>query len=197
MLTTYERHEIFLGMLPQIQEQANFAFRHHRREAREELIAETVATCWVSFVRLVERGKMEAVAPTPLVQYAIRHVRVGRRVGTPNNGDDVSSEYAQRRRGFELERLPIHRQARKGVWRELLIESRKAGPADTAASRLDFAAWLRSLPKRLRQIADTLAAGETTNTVARKFALSAGRVSQLRRELEQRWRDFQGDATFG
>lgn len=50
----------FLSLLPQIQEQARFAFRHEGAEQRDELIAEVVANCWVAFVRLVDRGLMDA-----------------------------------------------------------------------------------------------------------------------------------------
>jgi len=38
-----------------------------------------------------------------------------------------------------------------------------------------------------------LATGETTNAAAKKFRISAGRISQLRRELEESWKKFQGD----
>lgn len=50
----------FLSLLPQIQEQARFAFRHTGAEQRQELIAEVVANCWAAFVRLVDRGLMDA-----------------------------------------------------------------------------------------------------------------------------------------
>jgi hypothetical protein len=46
----------FLSLLPQIQEQARFAFRREGGEQREELIAEVVANCWAALVRLVDRG---------------------------------------------------------------------------------------------------------------------------------------------
>jgi hypothetical protein len=45
-------------------------------------------------------------------------------------------------------------------------------------------------------VAETLANGETTKTTAKRFRVSAGRISQLRRELQQRWQDFQGEAVF-
>ncbi|MEA1949813.1 MAG: hypothetical protein U9N87_00395, partial [Planctomycetota bacterium] len=72
------------------------------------------------------------------------------------------------------------------------VEDRSATPADVAASRIDFAAWLRSLSGRYRKIATALATGETTAKVAKMFRLSRGRVSQLRRELKESWQVFQG-----
>ena len=81
----------------------------------------------------------------------------------------------------------------QGQWREILVEDRKAGPAETAAARIDTVAWLKSLPRRKRAIAKALARGEATNTVARMFALSAGRISQIREEFRQSWQTFQGE----
>jgi hypothetical protein len=42
-------------------------------------------------------------------------------------------------------------------------------------------------------MAETLALGHRTQDVARKFKVSAGRVSQLRRDLAGSWRKFVGE----
>ena len=185
------REDRFLEMLPQIRDQAHHAFRKEPPERGEELLAETIANCWVAFARLMDRGLDDVIYPTPLVQYAIKQVRDGRRVGNKMNSKDVSSEYAQRRRTFVLKTLDLFDHDRQ-EWKEVLVEDRHAGPAETAASRLDFADWLRLLPKRLRRIAETLATGETTKKAAKRFRVSPGRISQLRRELNENWQDFQG-----
>ena len=39
----------------------------------------------------------------------------------------------------------------------------------------------------------TLAAGDTTKNAARKHRVSAGRISQIRRELKNNWEAFQGE----
>ena len=62
----------------------------------------------------------------------------------------------------------------------LLVEDRKAGPAETAAARMDLAAWFGTLTKRNRKIAKALALGEPTAAAAKKFGISPGRISQLR-----------------
>ena len=38
-----------------------------------------------------------------------------------------------------------------------------------------------------------LAVGETTSGVAKLFQITAGRVSQMRRKLFERWQEFQGE----
>lgn len=185
----------FLGLLPVIDEQARFAFRHEPSERRQELAAEVAANAFVAFVRLLERGLEAIIYPTPLAQYAIKQVRDGRRVGCRLNVRDVSSEYAQRAKHFTVERLDRFDE-RKGEWKEVLIEDRKAGPAETAAARIDIADWFASLPKKKRRIAATLATGETTKRAAREFRVTPGRISQTRRELEKSWDDFQGEPAF-
>jgi FixJ family two-component response regulator len=95
-------------------------------------------------------------------------------------------------KGITLERLDRFNR-RSGEWREALVEDRTAGPAQIAETRLDFADWLQTLPNRERQLAEKLALGETTGCVARAFRISAGRVSQLRRDLCENWRRFVGE----
>jgi hypothetical protein len=178
----------FLEMLPSIQQQARAAFRSEMPERQEELIAEVIANAFVAFARLVERGLIDMAYPTPLTQYAIRQVRTGRRVGAKLNVLDVSSQYAQLAKGFTVERLD--RRDEQGQWREILVEDRHAGPAETAAARIDIGDWFASLPKRSRRIAKALGNGERTKEVAKRFGVSAGRVSQVRTELKAAWELF-------
>jgi hypothetical protein len=45
----------------------------------------------------------------------------------------------------------------------------------------------------MKQIARDLAFGFSTSEVAKKYGVTAGRISQLRRILESSWTDFQGE----
>ena len=182
----------FLNLLPQIREQARVAFCHERQERREELIAEVVANAFVAFVRLMERGLEDVIYATPLAKYAIRQVRSGRKVGGSLNINDVSSKYAQKAKGIVVENLDRFDKQRE-EWREILIEDRHAGPAETAASRIDVGDWLKTLPTRTRRVAETLATGETTKKAARKHRVTPGRISQVRRALMRSWQEFQGE----
>jgi hypothetical protein len=100
--------------------------------------------------------------------------------------------YAQQRKGFKVERLDQFERKNNG-WMEVLVEDRRSGPAEIAASRMDFAAWIRSLPKQDRKIAVTLAAGETTGATAKQFGVSPSRISQVRRQLKESWDEFVGE----
>ncbi len=183
----------FETLLPRIQQHAKRAFRRCPCEEREEAVAEVVAHAWIAFSRLMDRGLEHVIYATPLARYAIKRVRAHRCVGCVRNVNDISSTYAQRQHGIHVDRLDQY-DDRAGQWKQLLVEDRRAGPADTAAVRIDFADWLQQLPKRLRRITELLAAGETTGAVARKFRLSSGRISQMRRELRWDWDDFQSGA---
>jgi hypothetical protein len=182
----------FLELLPAIQDQAEYAFRRVPVEAREELVQESIAIAYGMFVSLCRRGKTGLVYATPLAQFAIRHVREGRRVGSPCNSLDITSPCTCTAKRITIERLDRFN-GRRGEWREVLVEDRTAGPAEIAMTRLDFASWLSTLSNRDRQLAEKLALGETTGGVARTFRISAARVSQLRREFFEGWHRFVGE----
>lgn len=63
-------------------------------------------------------------------------------------------------------------------------------PARIVGFRIDFAEWRATLPERLKAVADALAMGDGTLEVARRFGLSPGRISQIRRELEACYREM-------
>lgn len=186
-------HVRFMALLPDIRRQLQFAFRRLSAERRDEALQEALVNALVAYRRLYEQGKAELAYATPLARYAVRQTCDGRQVACRRNVCETLSPYAQRKAGFTVRRL-YRPHASDGVWQELLVEDRNCTPAQLAASRLDYAAWLRRLPRRKRRIASTLAAGETTSAAARKFRVTPGRISQLRRELAASWDAFHGQA---
>lgn len=182
-------HAKFLEMLPRIEAKARAAFRGAPPEMRAEMTQEVVVTAYAMFARLAQQGRIELAFASPLSEFAIRQVRMGRCVGSPLNRNDVSSAYGQRFHGIRMERLD-QEDSTTGEWREVLVEDRRCGPAETAASRIDVPAWLKTLPHRTRKIATLLAIGETTQHVARQFGLTSGRISQMRRDLKRSWETF-------
>ncbi len=184
--------EKFLQLLPLIRQQAVFAFRGLRAEAREELTEEVVANSFSAFAQLVRRGKAAFAYATPLAQYAVRQVRAGRRVGNRLNVNDVLSRYAQRQKGFQVKQLD-HWADALGQWSQALVEDHHTPVDKQAAFRLDFPSWLSRLAPRQRRIAEFLAAGNSTCQAARRFRLSAARISQLRQDFHRDWLRFHGE----
>jgi len=184
-------HELFLTMLPTINRHAKFAFRHLRGDDLDDAVTEVVANSLVAFVRLFKLGKTDLAYPTVLARFGVFQVRSGRRVGNRLAGRDVLSPHAQRRHGFTVEQFDQD-DAEGSGWCQLVVEDRRSSPADIAATRIDFSDWLAVLPDRKRHVAEYLAIGETTSDAARQFGVSAARISQLRRELHDSWRQFHG-----
>jgi hypothetical protein len=75
-----------------------------------------------------------------------------------------------------------------------LVESKAAGPAETAAAKIDIGDWFSRMTSRDQEIANFLAVGNTTGETARQFEVSPGRISQKRREYQRDWREFQGES---
>jgi hypothetical protein len=185
-------HAAFEAMLPIIENHAKIAFRHLDPEAREEAVQETVCNACQAYARLVELGKTDVAYPGVLARLGVSQTRAGRKVAGKLNCRDVLSPYCQRKKNLVVERLH-HHDSEEDSWAEILVEDKHAGPAETAIIRVDFAAWLQCLPRRLRKVATFLAKGETTTAAAKRFHLSQGRISQIRRELFLAWHHFQGD----
>jgi hypothetical protein len=180
-----------MQLLPAIVAHAKYAFRNLRGEAKQDAIQEVIANALVAFVALVRRGKMSCAYSTPLAKYAVAQIKDGRRVGNRLRISEVLSRYAQQHKRFSVSRLDKFDEE-ANAWEEILIEDKTAGPAQTAMTRIDFEAWLQSLPRRDRKVAEYLSLGNRTADAARKFGLSQGRISQLRRALAQSWQDHTG-----
>ena len=185
-------HAGFLAMVPIIRQYARGAFSHLNPDLRQDLTQEVIANCLVAYVRLFEQGRVVLAYPTVLARYGIAQVKDGRKVGSKLNIKDPLSSYCQKRKGVVVERLDRFDEE-ENAWAEVVVEDRHTGPADTARVRIDFSDWLRGLPRRARRIAESLAVGHRTGDVAKRFKLSAGRISQLRGELAESWQAFVGD----
>ena len=185
-----EWHAVFLRMAGRIRKTARIAFRHWNPDAREEKIQAVLCNACAAVARLAELGKLDLCYASVLSRYSIAQVKDGRITGGHLNCLDISSRYCQRLKDLVVERLDRREKDEDNAWCEILIEDRHAGPAETAMARIDVDAWFKSLPRRDRKVAQFLSLGNRTSDAARKFKVSAGRVSQLRRELAQSWSNF-------
>jgi hypothetical protein len=88
-----DRDAKFLAMLPRIRRQAGYYLRRLSTDERADAIQEVVASAFVTYVRLIQRGKTDDAFAGPLARYGARQYLGGRRVGNPMNGDDVNSAY--------------------------------------------------------------------------------------------------------
>lgn len=186
-----DKQKQFLEMLPEIRRHACFAFRALRYEAKEEAVAETIANVFVAFSRLMEQGKETKIYASVLTRYAVAQIRSGRKVGKSLNSNCVLSDAARQKHGLHIDRLDYS--AKCGEWFEFIVEDRRTPVPDQAAFRCDFPQWLNNLTCQKRQIAEKLAVGNSTRKVAQECKVSPGRISQIRRELENSWQEFHGE----
>lgn len=185
-------HRAFLVMLPAMVQHFRVAFRNLHPEAKAEAIQEATANACVAYRRLAAQGRTDRAFFSTLARFAVRQVNDCRRVGTSQNIRDASSELARRKGRVVLERLDrFDKQTEE--WEEAIIEDSHTPVFDQVWFRIDFPAWLARLRPRDRKIAKSLAVGNATGEVAKQFDISAGRVSQLRRELYASWREFHGE----
>jgi hypothetical protein len=183
--TTWQQS--FVAMLPEIEQKLRLAFCRLDPEAREDAMEEGVVHSLLAYVRLVEQGRAEVATPSSLAWYSSRHVRRGRPAGGRMNGKEPLSRYGQISNNIEVER-------QSGNWINLMVQDKRAPVVDQVAAKMDVGAWFATLTKRMKEIAKDLAFGCSTSEVAEKHGVSAGRISQLRRVLEESWTAFQQEA---
>jgi hypothetical protein len=174
----------FTKMLPEINRWLRLAFRQLGPEAREDAIEEGIVHSLLSYSRLHGKGRAEKANASSLAWYAVRAVKRGRPAVGRVNGKEPLSRYAQVGNGIRFER-------HDGQWIDKLVADKRASVPDQVAAKLDVRAWFATLTHRTKQIAKELAVGCSTSEVARKHGVTAGRISQLRRSLEQSWLAFQ------
>jgi hypothetical protein len=180
--TTWESN--FVTMLPEIEQKLRLAFCRLDLEAREDAIEEGVVHSLLAYVRLDEQGRAEVATASSLAWYSSRHVRRGRPAGGHMNGKEPLSRYGQISNDIVVERQPSN-------WIDVMVEDKRAAVVDQVAARMDVSAWFTTLTKRMKEIAKDLAFGCSTSEVAKKHGVTAGRISQLRRSLEESWAAFQ------
>jgi hypothetical protein len=191
--------EKFTATLKAVEDAARYSFRRRRRQDREEALAEARGAAWTAWAGLLRRGKDPLeVGVTGIANNAIRYVRNGRRVGNRTCGRgamDIQHPRVRRDLGLRVVSFEELAGPPPGSWRDWLACDNRVGPADEAAFRLDFTAWLGGLPEKKRRVAELLAEGHEPGLVARLVGVSPPRVSQLRTELAGSWEAFQGPAS--
>jgi hypothetical protein len=185
--------ESFLAALPRLQTHINLHLRHRDPGRQDDLRANAIGLAWKHWLAAIRGGKNPGDFVSAIADFCVRQVRAGRRPQSQERPRDVLSPRAQRIHNFVASGLPQHE---TGVDDNEVIdalESDDTPPPDAAAFRVDYPAWLKTLSARDRRLAQAMALGEHTKPLAEKFHLSQARVSQMRREFAESWRDFVGD----
>jgi hypothetical protein len=182
---------VFVTILPRLEQVGRKYFRHLRCEdRRRDAVCEMVALAWKWSLRLNCRGKDPSRFPAALATFAARAVSCGRRLCGQERAKEVLSPVAQQRHSFLVGSLPECGSLSGNPLEEALHDNTLTPVPEQVSFRLDFPAWVHSLCERDQQVLGDLMMGERTREVARKYGLSAARVSQLRREFMAGWEQF-------
>lgn len=141
----------------------------------EELACDALSRAW----ELSKHPSAARATATQIAYYACLQVKLGRQF----------SESQRSTTGPNQQRKPKPRRVGNGRM-EQLLDGHHADPADLAALKLDYDAWLLTLTDRERECLEAFLQGETTQDVAKRIGVSPARVSQIRRELVTFWRAF-------
>jgi DNA-directed RNA polymerase specialized sigma24 family protein len=183
-------HGCFQELLPHLRGYTGKSFHFlENRHDREDAVAETVALCWAWYARLASRGKDAGAFVRTLARYAVKHVKGGRRSCGAVNTRDVLTPEARRRRGFEVLALPTDTRE-FSAWEEALQDNTQTPVPEQVVFQVDFGKWRAGRSERDRRLVDDLMLGERTLDLSSKYGLTAGRISQMRREFHQDWTRF-------
>ena len=186
---------LFLRMLPAIRKHAHIAFRLYDREYRDELVQAVLCNVCCALARLAELDRLDLAYASVLARYGVAQVRAGRMTGGSLNFNDITSCYCQRMKDVALERLDKYNDEEE-AWEEVLVPDDTCSPAELAASRIDFPAWLRTLSRRDRQLARFLAVGNRTREAAMQVRHERGYFISAPPQLQESWREFTGESDF-
>jgi hypothetical protein len=168
----------------------------HNFRTDDDAVQECIGLAWKWCLSLAHRGKDGSRFASAIARFAVRAYRSGRRVCGQLRARDAMSPRAWWRHGFTVEAFPEHDTfaADDNPMLTAMADHGRADPADHAAFRIDWPRFLALLSDRDRQLAEQLGVGEPGNVVARKFAISPGRVTQVRQRLIREWAKFHGEA---
>ena len=182
----------FVMLLPHIERLLQRAFSRLDPDKRDEAIQCATVFCLLSYKRLHRRGRTHVATASTLVWYAVKQTKCGRPAVGRMNSKELMSSYGQLRRRLKGSSSQTHASVERG-WIEQLVEDKRAAVSDQVAARLDFGAWISTLSNRSKRIAADLASGFTTSEAAVKHRLTPGRISQIRRQLQESWLQFAGE----
>ena len=126
---------------------------------------DVLCNTWEALVRLARRGKLDQAFLTVLATFAEKQTRDHRIVGGHLSIKDILSKYCQVNKGITVERLDKYDRVNE-CWydpedccHDLSPRAGIQRPRTSPPSRIDFSAWMQSLPRRHRRLAQYLSLG--------------------------------------
>lgn len=179
----------FEEILPELRQRVSHYLRKIPVQFREDLELEAIGLALQLFRSLERRGQTSRATAGSLAHFARKMIFQGRALSHSRNVHDINSPYCWKEKG--VRKQPMHRFDREhGIWQEVTYEDTRTPVAEQVAFRVDFPAWLSGLSQQKRQMVQALLEGLSTKEAAEQLKITAGRVSQLRRELFDGWNAY-------
>jgi hypothetical protein len=156
-----------------------------RRDNFDDAMQELITIAYEIYHSLVQRGK--AVFYTPIMKFAIKRFREGRRFIGLNTTDVLSP---QTQRLGKCETWSLNQMDEDDPDTRYWMEDRNADVFRTVQLQVDFADWYQQQTVRDQWIASDLAQGYTTGEVAKKYGVSPALISIKRRNYANSWKGF-------
>ena len=156
-----------------------------RRDNFDDAIQELTCMALEMYHSLVRRGK--DVFYTPIMRFAIKRYREGRRFCGLNTTDALSPQTQLLRK---CETYSLHQMDEDDPNTRYFMQDHQADVFHTVQTRVDFDEWYKQQSVEDQWLISDLAMSEATNAVARKYGVSAGLISIKRKNFYNSWRNF-------
>ena len=161
-------------------------------EDSEELVQDTIATAAEMLQSLENAGRK--IPARSVAFYSIQRAKSGRRAYQNGASDPLSPVFRTRNTTAIVPiDAPISSEG-EGAHRAMtdFMASGIEDPAETALRRIDWESFLGTLATRERQVLSCIADGWKNMDIARKFKVTPARITQLKREIAGRIKEFMG-----
>jgi hypothetical protein len=172
-------HAFESEILPAVVAAAQARFQGHRD--RDEKVQACRVVAFLGYRSLAARGK-DVTLPC-LIFYTLRHVNGGRHGIREQYKKDTLSHRAQKLGGFTV-----------GALEESMTAQLALDPAPQAILNLDLPGFRAILTETQQKVAEMALQGFSGVEIAQAVGLTTGRVSQLRRQIVEKWDSYQGAA---
>ena len=161
-------------------------------EDSEELIADTLATAAEMLQSLEKAGRK--IPARSVAFYSIQRAKSGRRAYQSGAADPLSPVFRTRTPSAIIPLdAPISSEG-EGAYRTMgdFIGAPTEDPSETALRRIDWESFLGTLATREKQILSCIADGWRNMDIAKRFKVTPARITQLKREIADRIKEFMG-----
>lgn len=164
-------------------------------EDAEELIQDATASA-AGMIDSMESAGKRPIAKS-IAYYAIQRTKVGRRSYSAGTCDALSPATSIRRKISRTSMDKDHTDVTDGTSASLhdVMATPGDDPATEAARSLDWSLMISSLNKRERDVLAAIADGRPMKSLARKYKVSAPRITQIARDIGNKVRASWGPDT--